>query len=284
VDLSLANLSALDRGAAEDAIRSRVQTLYLGDGVMLARILGRHKIFLHTSDRGLACHLAMDGYWEIWVTQFVARLLQPGMTAIDVGANYGYYTLLFGDAVGAQGRVVAVEPNPRAAALLRETLHLNGHAGITTLVEAAVGAPDAPSAHLFVPDGEPKNAALTGHEALPGGETVTVPVLSVDSLVAGFDRVDLVKIDAEGSEVDIIAGMRETIARHRPAIILEFNAARYADARGFLLGLIDAYGTPIDVGFDGIARPVGVDTVLTARPGQDWTLYFAAAPRTSSPD
>jgi len=89
---------------------------------MLARVLGRYKMFLHTSDRGFACHVAMDGFWEIWVTQFFARTLRAGMVAIDIGANYGYYTLLFGAAVTSSGRVLAFEPNPRAASLLRESV------------------------------------------------------------------------------------------------------------------------------------------------------------------
>ena len=206
-DLTSVDLATADRPTAERAIRNRVQTLYLGDGVMLARILGRHKIFLHTSDRGFACHVAMDGFWEFWVTQFFARTLKPGMVAVDVGANYGYYTLLFGEMVTASGRVLAVEPNPRAAALLRETVLLNGIAGHTSVIQAALGPPGLSEARLFVPKGEPKNAQLVGPEGAEHGETVVVPVTTLDALTADFDRVDLVKIDAEGAEIGIVAGM-----------------------------------------------------------------------------
>ena len=242
--------------------------------MMLARVLGRHKIFLHTSDRGFACHVAMDGFWEIWVTQFFARLLKPGMVAVDVGANYGYYTLLFGEAVTGSGRVLAVEPNPRAVSLLRETVLLNGHAGHTSVVEAALGPPGLSESRLFVPSSEPKNALLVDDDSQRGGETVAVAVTTLDALTADFARVDFVKIDAEGAEIGIVAGMQEVIRRHRPELVLEFNAARYADARGFLEGLLALYGQVFVIGFNGTAEPVDPETILATLIGEDWMLYF----------
>ena len=275
VDLTAADIAKADRGTVEQAIRNRVQTIYLGDGVMLARVLGRHKMLLHTNDRGFACHVAMDGFWEIWVTQFVARKLQPGMIAVDVGANYGYYTLLFGDAVTDSGRVLAIEPNPLASSLLRETVLLNGIADRISVVEVALGPPDLSKSHLFVPFGEPKNALRVDHDHHAGGKTISVPVRTLDALTADFARVDLVKIDAEGAEVGIIAGMQQVPRRHRPHLVLEFNAARYADARGFLDGLLALYGKVFVVGFDGTAQPVTPETILTTQVGEDWMLYFA---------
>ena len=273
-DIYVADLATADRITAEGAIRNRVQTLYLGEGVMLARVLGRHKMFLHTSDRGFACHVAMDGFWEIWVTQFFARTLKPGMVAVDIGANYGYYTLLFGDAVTHSGRVLAVEPNPRAASLLRETVLLNGIAGHTNVVEAALGPPGLSESRLFVPSREPKNAHLVDHDNLSDGETMAVAVTTLDELTADFARVDLVKIDAEGAEIGIVAGMQEVIRRHRPELVLEFNAGRYADARGFLEGLLALYGQVFVVGFNGTAEPIAPETILTTQIGEDWILYF----------
>ena len=173
MDLYPHHLATWPRSTLEAAIRRRVQTAYLGNGLVLARVLGRHKIFLRSSDRGFACHLMLDGYWEIWLTQFFARHLKPGMTAIDVGANFGYYTLLFGDAVGDTGHVIAVEPNPEAAILLRETVLLNGHADRTRIIPHALGAA-AGQAWLYAPDGEPKMQQV-GQTDLPGGRTSRCP-------------------------------------------------------------------------------------------------------------
>ena len=274
IDLMPWDLAHADRATVERAIRSRVQTLYLGGGRMLARVLGRHKMFLHTSDRGFACHVAMDGFWEIWLTQFLARTLKPGMTAVDVGANYGYYTLLFAEAVTRGGRVLAIEPNPSASDLLQETVLLNGFAGHTTVLRTALGPPGVSQHRLFVPFGEPKNALLVDHGDYSGGETILVPVTTLDTVAADFARVDLIKIDAEGAEIGIVAGMREVIRRHRPKLVLEFNAARYADPRGFLDELLALYGQVFLVGFDGTAESLAPETILTTQVGQDWILYF----------
>src|SRR5882757_2100776 len=138
MDLYPHHLATWPRPTLEAAIRRRVQTAYLGDGLVLARILGRHKIFLRSTDRGFACHVMLDGFWEMWLTQFLARQVKSGMRVIDVGANFGYFTLLLGDAVGASGRVIAVEPNPETASLLRESVVLNGHAGRTRIVDKAL--------------------------------------------------------------------------------------------------------------------------------------------------
>jgi FkbM family methyltransferase len=273
MDLYPHHLATWSRPILEAAIRRRVQTAYLGDGLVLARILGRHKIFLRSADRGFACHLMLDGFWEVWLTQFLARTLKPGMTVIDVGANFGYYTLLCGDAVGETGHVIAVEPNPDAAALLGETVVLNGHAARTRIVPHALGAA-AGRAWLYAPDGEPKNAALVDRADLPGGRTVEVSTLTLDEIGLERSKVDLVKIDAEGGELAIVAGMQQLIAHDRPTVVLEFNAARYPDPRAFLDGLLTAYGTARELALDGAILPLDIASVTDQTKLQDRLLLF----------
>jgi FkbM family methyltransferase len=264
----------MTRSEIERITRQSAQTAYLGDGVALARVLTRYKMLLHTSDRGFAGNVMLDGYWEIWLTQFFARNLKPGMRTIDIGANYGYYTLLFSDIVTHTGRVLAAEPNPAAADLLRQSVRLNGFANRVTVIEAALGAEADSSGTLFVPDGEPKNAHIGASQE--AGRVHTVKLTSVDCLAAGMDRVDMVKIDAEGGEMSIIAGMRDLLNTRPPALVLEFNTDRGADPAGFLAGLIQIYGSVSAIGYDGEPAEVTAETVLTTRFGEDWMLWFAA--------
>lgn len=274
MDLYPHHLANQSRSALEKAIRRRVQTAYLGDGVVLARILGRHKIFLRSSDRGFACHVMLDGFWEIWLTQFLAGYLKPGMTVIDVGANFGYYTLLFADAVGATGRVIAVEPNLEAVSLLRETISLNGYSGRTQIVPGAVGAAPG-TALLYAPDGEPKNASLVNYADLPGGRTIEVSVQTLDQVALEYPKVDLVKIDAEGSEVAVVAGMQQIIARDHPTIVLEYNALRYSDPRGFLDTLLASYGEFSEIATDGTIASTDISTIIDdANSTEDRLLLF----------
>lgn len=273
MDLYPQHLAQWPRDRLERAIRRRVQTAYIGHDLVLARILGRHKIFLRGSDRGFACHLMLDGYWEIWLTQYLAQAVRPGMTVVDVGANYGYYTLLLADAVGETGRVVAVEPLPDAVRLLAETVQLNGFAGRTRIVPQALGAA-AGTALLFAPDGEPKNALVVGQPDLQGGRTQAVPVVTLDSLALDGPRIDLVKIDAEGAEQDIVAGMRGVLVRDRPKLVLEYNAARYADPPGFLDSLLDVYGEGQELSLDRGLVALDRASVCDPAPRTDRLLVF----------
>src|SRR5690349_6453088 len=139
MDIYNRHIAMWPRRIAERAIRRRVQTVALNDRIILARILGKHKIFLRAEDLGFACHLMLDGFWEMWLTQFLARQVEAGMTVIDVGANFGYYTLLFSEGVGERGRVLAVEPNPLAIHLLERTVALNGFSGRAEIIPNALG-------------------------------------------------------------------------------------------------------------------------------------------------
>src|SRR3984893_1132118 len=109
-DLQLSALAKRTEAEAEKEIGARARAVYLGDHLTLARVLGQSKMLLPTTDVGFASHVMLDGFWELCLALFSSRLVTPGMTGVDVGANFGYYTLLFGHAVGPSGHVIAIEP------------------------------------------------------------------------------------------------------------------------------------------------------------------------------
>ena len=71
---------------------------------VLCKVLGKYLMWVDANDEGLAPHLVLQGYWEIWVTEALARHTKPNSIALDIGANVGYYTMLMADAVGAARR------------------------------------------------------------------------------------------------------------------------------------------------------------------------------------
>lgn len=274
-DLTLAEIAGMRRADAEIAIRSRVQTVYLGNEEVVTRILGHPKMFLSTTDTGFGCHVMLDGFWEMWLTQFFCRTIKPGMTVVDVGANFGYYSILFGIAVGPRGRVVAVEPVSSTARLLRRSIHLNGHDGKTRVAECALGREPYGRVHVVIPNGEPKNATVV---ARPRPGSVEVETTSLDALVQDLDRVDLVKIDAEGAEADIVAGMQTTLERHRPNVLLEFNARRYADAPAFVAELQRWFHPISELDFNGELKVIGARELIEDGSGEDRLLYLVRRP------
>ena len=274
--ISPLELAAADRFVLENRCRALTSPVYLGGDTALCRVLGFYKIYLDTNDTGFASHVLLDGFWEMWLTIFFARQIKPGMTVIDIGANFGYYTLLFGSLVGGEGHVYAVEPNPRVAAKLRRTISLNGLSGRTVMIEAAAGDSDGETI-LFVPHGEPKNGTVIAKRAKvtdESGALHDVPRIRLDRLAASMPRIDLVKIDAEGAEEGVIAGMEGILRRDKPKLILEFNARRYADPASFLDRLNSMYGRMRYIDFNCTAAEVSREKVARDKSGEDWILYF----------
>lgn len=270
------DLALFSRDDAERITRAHVQCAYLGDRVALTRMLSSVKFFVDTSDLGFGSHVLLDGYWEMWLTLFCLRNVTPGMVAVDVGANFGYYTLLFANNVGATGHVIAVEPNSRAAALLRRSVELNGFSSRTLVEETACAEQNGLRFRLVVPADEPKNAHIVELSAqADGADRDLVVSRTLESLCAGLDRLDFIKIDAEGAEERIAIGMGDIVRRYRPMIVMEVNVRRYPDAPGFIDALHRIYGRLYHVDFNGFAVAVTPETLLSTRVGEDWLVVIS---------
>jgi FkbM family methyltransferase len=262
-----------ERYALETVSREHSRSLYLGEQTVLCRVLGKYLIYADSQETGITPHLAFDGYWESWITLALARTVRPGWHCLDVGANHGYYTLVMADGAGPTGRVAPIEPTPRLADLLRQTLDVNGFPYIDVVTKAASDS-DGETLQLVVPPRRSMNARLS--DVVDGGaEAFAVESVTIDSLTREWPRVDLIKVDVEGAEEQVWQGMRETIAHNSDlVIVLEFNVDRYREPRAFIEE-IEAAGFPLRyIDIDGEAKGVGPDELLTRQVGQDWMLYL----------
>jgi FkbM family methyltransferase len=151
------------------------------------------------------------------------RELRPGATFYDIGANIGFITLIAARLVGPGGRVVAFEPVPENVAAIRENLALNG-IDWAEVHQTAV-AREGGRASLIVSDVSAFSRLASVNVPTGARETIEVEVTSVDEFVRrdGAPAPDVVKIDVEGAELEVIAGMRETIAARRPVILCEIH-------------------------------------------------------------
>jgi FkbM family methyltransferase len=258
----------------ESVSRQHARAVYLGNETVLCRVLGKYLMYADAQETGITPHLAMGGCWESWISVVLARTLRRGWYCLDIGANHGYYTLIMADAVGPQGRVLPVEPTPRLAELLRETLDVNGFPSVKIAQEASWNA-DGEMLQLVVPARRSLNAHLA-REASPTDSVVQVKSVTIDALTREWPRVDLIKIDVEGAEENVWQGMTETIAQNSGLIlILEVNVARYQDARGFLRK-IEAAGFRLRyIDIDAEVKNVTIDELLRRQVGEDWLLYLA---------
>jgi len=163
------------------------------------------------------------GATESALQQFLVDTLEPGNVFYDIGANVGFFSLIGSRLVGASGHMLAVEPLPSAAALLRENLEANGFVH-STVVEAAIGAgPGGGTLKLG-------RSSLDGKVEDSGAGGLTVEVVSIDHGVEnlGWPLPKVIKLDVEGAEVTAIDGMRRTAAPCGPTLLIEVHWCRDA--------------------------------------------------------
>lgn len=275
--LSLSDLVNRRRRRVSADIRSRCQTSYLGDYGALCRVLGRYIMYVDTRDVGFASHIMINGFWEMWLTEYIIRTVKPGWRVLDIGANYGYYSFLLADIVGVEGHCTAFEPNPVAARALRQSLSVNGFDNRSQVIEAALSSVSGKNSLLLVPTGEPKNCRLTeeiDENIISRGEGnfIEVPLVALDELAMG--RIDFIKIDAEGAEDKIIQGMTRLISQHRPHMVVEYNFGRLQDPVGFLDSLMSAYGVLRHLEESGKVVEVSIKELVECRIDRDWLLVL----------
>lgn len=155
---------------------------------------------------------------------FVFRcFLHPAAVVLDIGANFGLYTAITAAVIRTRGRLYAFEPNPHTFGLLLRTLHANGvvnNPNITLVNKAAANHTGRAQLHFI--DQNLAVASLTDPRLLGAGiveewgmklDAVEVDTVAIDDYLPADLAVDLVKIDVEGHEPHVLAGMERTVRR-----------------------------------------------------------------------
>lgn len=164
------------------------------------------------------------GRYERPKMEFFRRHLKPGMTFVDVGANLGDFSLVASRLVGNSGRVISFEPDPGNCQWLRESIAKNELANVELREEALSNTEG--QATFFLGD-------VSGWHTLKGGQLqhekgrITVATRRLDSL--GLDRIDVMKIDVEGAELEVLQGAHESLRRCRPLLLIDLHPHMGAD-------------------------------------------------------
>jgi FkbM family methyltransferase len=248
---------------------------FVDETTIATRTVFGHTLYLDARDTSLRPALVRRGYWEPAVTRVLRRLLRPGQHVVEIGGNVGYYSVLFASGVTATGRVTTFEPNPRMVDLLRRSVAANEKQSIVHIEPLAVSdRPGRVTLHaLAKQQGSSSLYAFTAAELAEGHDRATsieVEATSLDAFVGDEQPPpDLVKIDAEGAEPAIVAGMERLIARApRLQVVLEFRPDILGRAGhdprafltklaqlGFRLHLIDRWGR---------IEPAAIERLLTS--------------------
>jgi len=185
-----------------------------------------------------SAYLAYKSLAEAGPIAGLRQLVPEGATVIDVGANIGFFTVRFGRWVGTGGSVIAIEPELRNFDSLRRRVERADLSQVVQCVHAAA-ADRTGELRLAITPGHPADHHL-------GTTGVPVPAVTLDDLTAQQPgAVALIKIDVQGAETMVIAGARQLIQAHRPAIFLEVDQrslARSGSSAAELVDIITAHG------------------------------------------
>ncbi len=210
-----------------DQIDKRVNRPYysLNNGWGLTSLDSGQPFFVNTEDRNITPWIILAGKWETNVERVLMDYCRPGMTVLDIGAHFGYYTVKLGTRIGPTGVMMSFEPNPEVNAVCAENIKINGLSSFVHLNKIALG--DAPAyATLTRSHSNMASANLLGEQA--ADYSVTVEVHRLDDVVPPALLIDLIKLDAEGYEKRILDGGRATLARKQEcAIMIELGLERW---------------------------------------------------------
>ena len=210
---------------------------------------------------GSSTHGCWLGCYEAANQAVCVRLVRPGMTVYDLGAHVGFYTLLFSRLVGPAGIVHAFEPASRNITYLERHVRLNGVMNVR-FQEFAV------TRQTGTVSFDSSSGVSTGRVVpCTASGTNRVPAVSLDDFVyaRGHEAPDLIKMDVEGGEGDVLAGMSKLLAERPPVLLVSIHGSdRWRECMVALASagyaLLDLHGMParLDAARDDlVALPPG---------------------------
>ena len=176
-------------------------------------------MMLADSDYAVSRSIIESNTYEPHMVSFIREHVKPGMTAVDIGANVGFFSMLFASIVGPSGRVISFEPNTENCRLLLINAQSNGFKNITLFPLALSWE----RGHTLFKPGIGSNGGLlpSNAEALSDPNCTVVPCDRLDNLV--HHRVDFIKMDIEGAEYLALSGAEDILRRDRPVVTSEFS-------------------------------------------------------------
>ena len=250
-------------------VKDRLAT-FAGNGAVLTYLRDESPLFVNTGDLGCPSPIVNGGVWEPENLAVLLSFVKADTVFLDVGANVGYFTVAIGNRLGKHGRVHAFEPHPALANLIERSIQLNSLEAVVTLSLCAV-SDRAGSLELFYPEGHLGRGTASRTLDEPG-RTVSVPAHRIDDLLPAGLKVDLVKVDVEGHELQVLRGM-EDVLRRSPDIKILFEKLADTGDSNAIAQLLGQHGLALyGVGPNAVLVPLADDAY------RGWVGDVLAAP------
>jgi FkbM family methyltransferase len=176
------------------------------------------KMKVHTTtDIHISSEIASLKIWEAEETQFIIDTVKPGSSFVDVGANIGYFTTIAAKLVGAKGQVSAFEPDSDNYQLLSENCRINECLN-TSIYDVALSNYNS-TGKLYINTENKGDHTIYPTEDIRTSTNITL-VNGSDFVTKHKLSIDFLKVDTQGSEFQVISGLREAIAQNLPKLVM----------------------------------------------------------------
>lgn len=189
------------------------------------------------------------GVYEEEILDFYTKHIHNGDTFVDIGTNIGEHTLFNAKLVGEKGCVVSFEPISRLFTQVKKSVELSGLHNINVINKACGEKEGEMTIYL-------RDQNIGGSSLVPflekEGERETISIITADSILKDYKKVDFIKIDTEGYEYEALLGLKETLKKHTPSLLIEYSPIFYKhnqtgeEHNGIkILSLLQSYGYSI---------------------------------------
>jgi FkbM family methyltransferase len=180
------------------------------------------KIYVRRDDWVVGAQIIRDKIYEPHVTREMRPLLRSGAVMVDIGANIGYFSLLAASLMGPSGKVIAFEPLFDNCELINLSIRANNLGNIVVYPYAVA---ETEQMLAFIIEGSDGTMAeLSAGQFVPPHDQLAHAV-TLDKMLRDEPKIDLVKMDTEGTEARVLKGMLNIIRHHRPVIFTELHPA-----------------------------------------------------------
>jgi FkbM family methyltransferase len=192
-------------------------------GIIQIHVQGS-KMYVNSRDKAIVHSLITKGIWEEFETELISKLIKPGDTVVDIGANIGYYTLIAAKTVGNDGRVYSFEPEPNNYELLVKNVKINDYTNAITVQKALSNKRGKLTLFMDKTNFGAHSLSQKNIISQKGG-FVTVETTTLDDFFGNFEKdskIDFIKMDAEGAEGLIVEGAQGILKQNKIKILMEF--------------------------------------------------------------
>ncbi|MFM2424357.1 MAG: hypothetical protein RLZZ70_748 [Candidatus Parcubacteria bacterium] len=237
-----------------DSFRNTKRKKFREPTTKAVHVLGENfKIALDPANGFIDSHIFITGAYELDILAVMKQHLKPDGVFVDIGGNIGWHTLFAASVVGHQGRVHTFEPLPKLQIQLTKSIAENNFSNIITLHPFGVSS-EVKTQRIYLNKNNMGNSSLfINHKE----EYLDIELKPADTILESLPHIDFIKIDTEGSELEVLQGLRSTLMTKRPTMIIEFSPAFWGEhklerSREFMTILRDSNYTIRDIEYGQI--------------------------------